>query len=276
MTVYYIRITDDVPEMDDETVWFKLDSNSDELYVVDKNSYDLMRSEWEEVRENLTDSSILTNAVDTLVTSLTNSGNVTVSKSINANYLQDSDDDTKKYDYDDVKGLIDDMVDIKEDILTINESKLDKGNVDTELKSLSQNPVQNNVIKNALDSLREELVNSLNSLLTRVSSVESSLKSHVHTGWTYKSLNSYSYIYYNPALRLVQFHYYRQDVSFTQYKSKEIMTIPSGYRPYTGVKCPTYNPTLGCLIGSDGVVMIYPESGGKKAVNISCMYFYKP
>ena len=102
---------------------------------------------------------------------------------------------------------------------------------------------------------------------------EKTLKNgHTHNGWQEVTLsNQYASLYVNMDLRLAEFKYYQQNVSFTSTSDKTVADniIPAQYRPVVeGVPVALFNPKLGGNIDSvSGNFNVAPTETGNKTVN---------
>ena len=142
--------------------------------------------------------------------------------------IVDSNDNSKIFTYSNIQ-------DLKTKLDTIEEWS-NKIVVDNSLKNTSTNPVENRVINNALSTKvnQSDFESSINTLQSGLNG--KSPNSHVHTGWTYKKLNNYSWIYYNNAIKMCYFRYYRESYTFTKTDAFSLHNglIPSAYRPIDG------------------------------------------
>lgn len=273
MTVYYIKITEEEPPSTDETVWFKLDSDSDELYVLDRNKFDQITLQWQQAVNNLETSEILTSAVNNLIGELTsNSSTLTVGNSTNATYVQDTVDPTRKHDYSSIEQ-------IRTNVESLSSNKLNSSDyiVDSELKNLSQNPVQNKVVKSAIDSLTSSVNGSLTSLRNSITNLQNSLNTHKHTGWKNKVLNSYSEIYYNDSIRMAVFRYYRTNYNFKNTSPITLHSglIPKDYRPTVDAVLPFYHYHLvGYIEKDNGNMVIQTDKVSYYNINTSITWKY--
>jgi len=102
---------------------------------------------------------------------------------------------------------------------------------------------------------------------------EKTLKNgHTHNGWQEVTLsNQYAQLYVNMDLRLAEFRYYQQNVSFTSTLDKTVATnlIPAQYKPLvSGASVAIFNPKLGGYISSEsGNFIVAPTETGNKTVN---------
>ena len=106
--------------------------------------------------------------------------------------------------------------------------------------------------------------------------------SHNHNTWESVTLNSsYGTLYVNEALKLCEFQYYKQNVSFTgtgetlvDDGSSHNGLIPSDYLPITAINCDCYRSDMGALIKTDGKLYANTDSTGSKNVNCGAMWHY--
>lgn len=123
--------------------------------------------------------------------------------------------------------------------------------VDSSLSSSSTNPVQNKVVKDALD----DKANS----------------THSHT-WTSQSIGSFGTLRINTGIRLCILNYNR-DVSFPTANSTKTVAsnaIPSTYRPAGTVVGTTYNPAVAMEINNSGDILMKASSATTNAVTVHC------
>lgn len=83
-------------------------------------------------------------------------------------------------------------------------------------------------------------------------------------------------LYYNTALRLCDFYYYRTGFTPSSTSSVTIASaiIPSAYRPKGSVKVSFYNPGQGGYIATDGDLIGWFSSTASQAVNCSATWHY--
>ncbi len=126
--------------------------------------------------------------------------------------------------------------------------------VDSVLSDSSTNPVENNIITNALN--------------------DKSNTNHTHT-WITQSLGSYGTLYVNQTLHLVIFYYSRS----YNYTSASDMTlengiVPSDYRPSRSVPCGTGSPYVAGRVKSDGSLMVVPTRTGMLGTTVQAIWTY--
>lgn len=134
MVKYYIRISETKPLPSDEGLYFELTTEQggeDKLLVLTQMEYNDVINEFNTIKQNFEEEyvqPIVEREVTDYMDGLDNVENATYVKQANGN---------NKYSYDALKSLFD--------------SKLDISSVDSALSSASSNPVQNSVLKTALD-----------------------------------------------------------------------------------------------------------------------------
>lgn len=271
MTNYYIKIVDEIPLGDDESLWFKINADevndTDEILVLRRNRYEELKALLEKTQNDLSNSTILQNAVNSLMQSYLDTHDII----LDSENLVSSEDNSLKWNYNTIAN-------IKTDINNLDSSKMDRNeyHVDTSVNSSSTYPVQNQAIKRELDKKADatSTTNSLNSLKTTLGT--KSDKTHTHGGWTYKKLNDYATIYYNDALRLCDFRYYRSQYNFTKTDSFTLHTglIPSAYRPKFDIILPFYHYHLIGYIGDNGNFQIKADNKTKYAINTRAIWHY--
>lgn len=276
MVKYYIKITDKKPLDDDSALWFELESDEEtgkaDFFVLDRNEYTALVRKFEEVQHsydvvsaNFNDSVIdqVKPTIESYITSLDTVPNAT--------NLVDSEDDSKFYDY---SSLNESLENIETDYNTKIATKLNTSSVDSALSDSSINPVQNKVIKNALDSKANS--SSLTSLQTTISGKANA--SHTHTGWTQVSFNDYCVGYYNSAIRIIVVRYYRKGYNFKQTSTIKLHSgLFKNYKPIIGgdVVLPMYfNDMGGYVDNGTGDMYIYSKITGSRDINTSAMWRY--
>ena len=94
--------------------------------------------------------------------------------------------------------------------------------------------------------------------------------------WTSSNPNSYTTIYVNATLRLVEFKYYRTNYNFSNI---EIITlhsgaIPSDYRPKVNSNCICYDANLTGTVTVGGDINVNSSVTGTRNINFSAMWHY--
>ena len=183
-----------------------------------------------------------------------------------------------------------------------DKSKLDgistgatKNTIDTSLSSTSTNAVQNKVINTALNgkansshthgnisndgkigsTANKPLITTTNGQITTgmfgTTAGTFAEGSHSHNSWQEVTLsNQYASLYVNMDLRLAEFRYYQQNVSFTSTSDKAIASgiIPTEYRPLGSAPISLFNPNLGGNIDNEtGTFFVSTLNTGNKTVN---------
>lgn len=281
MVTYYVKITEEIPSDGDDALWFSLESGSDEegeFFALRRNEFNALVRKFEEVQESYEEASanFNENVMDTIVAPAVSAymENLdSVEKSTKSLKLVDSDEENAPYyTYSSLTSKFSDMqTNIAQDYNTKLDAKLNTSSVDSSLSATSKNPVQNKVIKSALD-------NKANS--STVSSLKSTVdgkapSSHNHSTWTKVNINDYSYLYYNSQLKLVFFRYYKNSYKFTGTDTTtKIATIPSAYRPRISTPITCYSPHVGAFVYNDtGVVNCFSDYAGTHQISIAGMWF---
>lgn len=270
MVKYYIKITDEKPLDEDSALWFELESDKNtgkaDFFVLDRNEYTALVQKFKNVQHsydvvsaNFNDSVIeqVKPTIENYITSLD-----TVPNAIN---LVDSEDGNNSYNYSS----------LSDDLENIRNTKLDTSSVDSVLSTSSTNPVQNKVVKSALDGKANS--STVTSLQATVNGKANA--SHTHTDWTYLKLNDYSWIYYNNAIKMCLFRYYRSSYKFSSTSAIKLHSglIPSAYRPRgSDIVLPFYHHHLiGYIDDATGDFYIQSDTKTSYAINTSAMWSYK-
>ena len=253
MAKFYVKITKEAPLSDDDSIWFELDTDSEEeseFFVVDKNGYNSLIEEFNTIKEHFEEEYVQPIVEREVTEYMSSLDSVDKSKKI-----VDSNGENY-YTYDSLNE-------------TIN-TKLDIANIDNSLNSNSTNPVQNKVLTDIINTKANN--STVSSLQTTLNSKANS--SHNHSTWTYLKVNDYGSLYYNANLRIAVFGYYRADVNFSSSTTVQVATIPSAYRPKWGFEIVANNSDMGGYVGTDGKVNVHHTTKGKHNVNLSGMWIY--
>lgn len=270
MADYYIKISNEIPVGEDEGLWFKVNSDEleegDEFFVIRRNDYNELKESLTILEGELGNNEILTNAVNNAMEHIS----TVPPLSTGALRVVDSNDNSKIFTYSNIQ-------DLKTKLDTIEEGS-NKIIVDDSLKNTSTNPVENRVVNNALSTKanQSDFESSINTLQTGLNG--KSPTSHVHTGWTYKQLNDYSVLYYNPAIKLCYFRYYRSSYTFSKTSTFTLHSglIPSAYRPHGDVVLPFFHMHLRGYIDQDtGNFQIASDTKASYAINTSAVWSYR-
>lgn len=94
--------------------------------------------------------------------------------------------------------------------------------------------------------------------------------------WVSQKVGTYGTLYYNNALRLCDFYFYRTDYTPSKTSGVTIASgiIPSAYRPKVSVKLSFYNPGQGGSINKEGNLVGWFSSTSSQTVNCSAMWHY--
>lgn len=278
MVKYYIKITDEKPLDEDSALWFELESDENtgkaDFFVLDRNEYTALVRKFEGVQQSYDRvSAKFTDSVIEEVTPTIESYIASLPSTVDGAYsLVDSENSENTYDYSSLSGILED---IETDYNTKIATKLNTSSVDSALSDSSINPVQNKVIKKALDNKAN--TSSLTSLQTTINGKAN--VSHTHNGWSYLRLNDYSGIYYNSAIKMCHFRYYRSSYNFTKTDSFTLHSklIPSAYLPNGGdVVLPFYHSHLiGYIDDTTGNFQIKSDTKTSYTINTSAMWSYK-
>lgn len=96
------------------------------------------------------------------------------------------------------------------------------------------------------------------------------------SSWASQKVGTYGTLYYNDALRLCDFNFYRTGFTPSTTEGVTIASgiIPSAYRPKNSVKLKFYNPKQGGVISTDGNLIGWFSSTSSQTVNCSGMWHY--
>ena len=147
--------------------------------------------------------------------------------------------------------------------------------VDSSLSTTSTNPVQNNVLTNALDNKAETGHNhddryyTESEINTKLDNKASSTHSHT---WTSQAIGSFGTLRINTNIRLCILQYNRE-ISFPTANSTKTVAsgaIPSSYRPSGTIIGSTYNPAVAMGINNSGDILMRASSATTSAVAVNC------
>lgn len=269
MVKYYVKISDEEPSANEKALWFELsneEGGETEFFVLDRSEFSKLVEKFEDVQDsydrvsaNFNDSVIdqITPTIESYIASLPSTVDGAYS-------LVDSENSENTYDYSALNDALEDL----------ETTKLDISSVDSSLSASSTNPVQNSAIMNALDGKAN--TSDVTSLQSTVNGKASA--SHTHTGWTYLKLNDYSSIYYNSAIKMCSFRYYRSSYSFSSTSAITLHSglIPSAYRPISDVILPFFHfHLIGYIDHETGNFRITSDTKTSYAINTYAMWFYK-
>ena len=249
MVKYYVKITQQQPTDEDDSVWFELESGSDEkgeFFALRRNEYDNLVNQFNTIKKNFEEEyvqPIVNNKVDAYL-----DGKTDVPNSTNAKNLINPDDPTQKHTWASISS---------------NFTTLDN----------SFNTLSNNV-STALESKVD--VNTVTSLQSTVNS--KAPNNHTHTGWTFVRFNDYCTGYYNSAIRIIVMRYYRSDYNFTKTSAFKLHSgLFKNYKPIVGgdfVLNMYYTDMGGAVDNSSGDMYVYSRITGKRTINASAMWRY--
>lgn len=261
MVKYYIKITDKMPLDEDSALWFELESDKEtgkaDFFVLDRNEYTALVQKFNDVQHSYdVVSSNFNNSVIEQVKPTIENYISSLDTVPNATNLIDSEDKNNYYTYSSLTEAL--------------SAKLNSSSIDSSLSASSTNPVQNKIVKTALDSKAD------NSTIANLQSIINGKanSSHNHQGWTYLKVNDYCTLYHNDQLKLVFCRYYRSTYSFSSTDPVKLATIPSSYRPRLPTVLACYSPYVGGHVdGNTGQVNFFTTSKGKHQINASAMWF---
>lgn len=270
MVKYYVKITDEEPSANEKALWFELsneEGGETEFFVLDRSEFSKLVEKFENVQRSYDSASA--NFEDTVVTNIVAPAVTSYMSSLegveNATNLVDSEDSSKYYDYSALNDALEDL----------ETTKLDISSVDSSLSASSTNPLQNKAIMSALTGKANN--SDVTSLWSTVNGKASA--SHTHSDWTYLKLNDYSRIYYNNAIKMCQFRYYRSSYSFSSTSAIKLHSglIPSAYRPRgTDIVLPFYHfHLIGRIDDATGDFYIQSDTKTSYTINTSAMWSYK-
>lgn len=95
------------------------------------------------------------------------------------------------------------------------------------------------------------------------------------SGWEiFETIDDNVIAYYNNALRLVMFRYYRQDYEFTTTGEISLGLVVSLFKPVMTTILSSYNATITGAVLTDGTLRVNTNSTGTKTINLSGMWHY--
>lgn len=251
MVKYYVKITQQQPTDEDDSVWFELESGSDEkgeFFALRRNEYDDLVNQFNTIKQKFEEEyvkPIVNDKVDAYL-----DGKDSVSNSTNAKNLINPDDPTQKHTWASISS---------------NFTTLDN----------SFNTLSNNV-STALESKVD--VNTVTSLQSTVNS--KAPINHTHTAnWKPITFNKdHCWGYYNSDLRIVSMRYLYQNYNFTKTSTFKLHTgLFKNYKPVIGgdLILPFFNAEMGGYIENDtGDMYVYSRNTGKKTISTSAMWRY--
>ena len=101
MTDYYIRISEEIPENEDPSLWFKVDG--DEILILNNNEYVELKGELNTALNSLGENEVLQNAVNTMIAQ----GTASILNSTNTQNLVEGGNTGNKYTYTSLKNKLD-------------------------------------------------------------------------------------------------------------------------------------------------------------------------
>lgn len=249
MVKYYVKITQQQPTDEDDSVWFELESGSDEkgeFFALRRNEYDNLVNQFHTIEQKFEEEyvqPIVNDKVDAYL-----DGKDSVSNSTNAKNLINPNDPTQKHTW----------ASISSNLTTLNNS----------FNTLSNNV--STALENKVD------VNTVTSLQSTVNSKAPS--NHTHTGWTFVRFNDYCTGYYNSAIRIMVMRYYRSDYNFSKTSAFKLHSgLFKNYKPLVGGDfiLNMYNAEMGGYVDdANGDMYVYSRNTGKKTISTSAMWRY--
>ena len=147
--------------------------------------------------------------------------------------------------------------------------------VDSSLSDSSTNPVENNIITNALNGKSNTNHNHDDRYYTE-SEINTKLNdkansTHSHT-WSSHAIGSFGTLRINTGIRLCILLYNREVTFPTANSTKTVASnaIPSSYRPNTTIIGTAYNPLVSMGINSSGDILMRASSATTSAVAVNC------
>ena len=245
MVKYYVKITQKQPSDEDDSVWFELESGSDEkgeFFALRRNEYDDLVNQFNTIEQKFEEEyvqPIVNDKVDAYL-----DGKDSVSNSTNSENLINPNDPTQKHNW---------------SSLTSNFSTIynSLANMSTDIASKVDN-------------------NTMTSLQSSVNSKSPS--NHIHTDWKKVDLGNYCTGYYNSAIRVFGMRYVRSEYNFTKTSAIKLHSgLFKNYKPIIGgnVILPMYNAEMGGYIDSStGDMYVYSRTTGKRTISTSAMWRY--
>ena len=269
MVKYYVKITDEEPSSDEKALWFELsneEGGETEFFVLDRSEFSKLVEKFEGVQQSYDRVSANFNSdVIDQITPTIESYIASLPSTVDGAYsLVDSENSENTYDYSALNDALEDL----------ETTKLDISSVDSSLSASSTNPVQNKAIMSALNGKAN--ISDVTSLQSTMNGKASA--SHIHGNWEYLKLNDYSWIYYNSAIKMCYFRYYRSSYNFTKTDAFSLHRglIPSAYRPHYDTVLPFYHHHLiGYIDSTTGNFHIKSDTKTSYAINTSAMWSYR-
>lgn len=253
MTKFYVKITDEAPSVDDDALWFAIDSDlqdSQEFFVLGRNEYNKMHDDFISAKENLESSEVLSTAINNMM----NSGDLVVPKSLNSDNsvnLVNPDDHSSFFTW---SSLTNKFRSFENDLSNFSSVVADK--------------VSSEQLSSTVSSLKGLINGKANA-------------SHPHKRWVRVSASSYGRVYYNEDLQMCFFRYYRgNDAQCNIAKTWTSYNIysmgDSKYYPIESTHLNTHNKRQYAHMDSDGKLYVGNiETTGKQNVNISGFWLCK-
>ena len=238
MVKYYIKITDEEPLESEKALWFELETDDE---TGNAEFFVLDRNEYNSLVGEF--ASVKNNLKEDVVEPLVEEvlENEDVPHATRSDYIANPNNPNQNYSYSQLVSTFNSKAD-KTSVISLEQSKADT-----------------------------QTVTSLQNTISQKAPL-----AHTHTGWNYKSLNNYASIYYNDAIRICHFRYYRTGYNFTKTDAITLHSalIPSAYRPPTDVILPFYHYHLVGYIDDTGDFIIMSDTKATYTINTSAFWRY--
>ncbi len=248
MTKFYVKITEELPSVDEKALWFEIDSDlqdSKEFFVLSRNEYNTMHDEFIQAKSNLENSEVLATAINDMMSS---SEFIVPNSDKAVQIIDPNNGNNTPFNWASLTSSFNNLVSSIQELRGI---------------------IGERVTTSQLSSAVNSLTNSINGKANA---------SHTHNGWTYLKLNDYSSIYYNNEIKMCYFRYYRSSYNFTKTGGFTLHSglIPSAYRPRGDIVLPFFHFHLVGYIDQDtGNFQISSDTKTSYAINTSAIWSYK-
>lgn len=243
MAKFYVKITDEVPTVDEKALWFEIDSekkDSKEFFVLGRNEYNTMYNEFVQAKDNLKKSDILTNAIDNLMSD----------ESFRVPLANRSESADK----------------------LINPAN--PNNQEQKFTWSSLTSRFNNIASTLADKVSSEQLSSTVASLTSLIDGKSP-KNHAHTNLKPIVVSDHCELVVNEATRVCQFSYYYQDISMTAGKVYDWNILGnSKYKPYFVCKLSTLHSGQVAQLTKEGHLKFSSTQTGTQNMYFGGTYIY--
>lgn len=246
MTKFYVKITDELPSVDEKALWFEIDSenkDSKEFFVLGRNEYNTMHDEFVQAKDNLENSEVLSDAIDNLM----NSESFRVPLATLASRSESADK-------------------------LINPA--DPNNQEQKFTWSSLTSRFNNIVSTLADKVSSEQLSSTVASLTSLIDGKSP-KDHTHTKLKSIVVSDHCELVVNEATRVCQFSYYWTDISMTAGKVYDWNVLGNSiYKPYFVCKLSTLHSGQVAQLTKEGHLKFSSTQTGNQNMYFGGTYIY--